>query len=142
MTDFVLRIGHLPDSNLHSRRVGHVSLQLVATPEYFERHGLPQTPEDFGEHTVIAASSGDLAHDWHCEIAGRTSTMHINPRLLVNTNQAAINACKQDLGICRVISYEVENELRAGQLQTLLTEYQLRPLPVHIVYREGPNASS
>lgn len=68
--------------------------------------------------------------------------MHINPRLLVNTNQAAINACKQDLGICRVISYEVENELRAGQLQTLLTEYQLRPLPVHIVYREGPNASS
>ncbi|MEX2130773.1 MAG: LysR family transcriptional regulator, partial [Pseudohongiellaceae bacterium] len=41
--DVGLRIGHLPDSSLHSRRVGHVSLQLVATPEYIERHGLPQT---------------------------------------------------------------------------------------------------
>jgi DNA-binding transcriptional LysR family regulator len=140
--DVGIRIGHLPDSSMHARYVGQVSLQLVASPEYIKQHGLPQSPQALNEHTLIATSAGDLAHDWHFEKSGQLSTVRIQPQLSVNTNQAAIDAAKQHTGISRVISYQVAEELKQGQLKTLLTEYQLTPLPVHIVHREGPNASA
>lgn len=140
--DVGVRIGHLPDSSMHARFVGNVSLILVASPGYIDQHGLPQSPKDLSEHTIIASSAGDLTHDWHFDQADKALSVRIQPRLIVNTNQAAINAAKQHLGITRVISYQVGEDLLESHLITLLSDYQLAPLPVHIVHREGSNASN
>jgi DNA-binding transcriptional LysR family regulator len=140
--DLGIRIGNLPDSSMHARLVGKVSLILVASPEYIQRHGLPKSPKDLQQHTVIASSAGDLTHDWHFEKSATTLTVRMHPRLTVNTNQAAINAARQHLGITRVISYQVSEDLAQRHLVTVLPDYQLAPLPVHIVHREGPNPSN
>jgi DNA-binding transcriptional LysR family regulator len=140
--DIGVRIGHLPDSSMYARFVGEVSLILVASPEYIQQHGQPKSPKDLNQHTVIASNAGDLTHDWHFDQAGTTLTARIQPRLIVNTNQAAINAAKQHLGITRVISYQVGEDIAKGHLTPLLTEYQLPPLPVQILHREGSNASN
>lgn len=140
--DVGIRIGHLPDSSLYARYVGQVSLILVASADYLKQHGMPSSPHALSQHAIVATSSGDLAHDWHFEKESVGSSVRIHPRLSVNTNQAAINAAKQGMGISRVLSYQVGDELKNGQLQTLLTDFQLPPLPVHIVHREGLNASA
>lgn len=140
--DLGIRIGHLADSSMHARYVGQVSLILVASADYLKQHGMPSSPQALSEHFIVATSSGDLAHDWHFEKEGMGSSVRIHPRLSVNTNQAAINAAKQGMGISRVLSYQVSDELKSGQLKFLLTDFQLPPLPVHIVHREGINASA
>jgi len=52
----------------------------------------------------------------------------------VNTTEAAIQAALADLGIIRVLSYQVEDELRSGRLQVVLAEFAPEPLPVNLVY--------
>ena len=140
--DVGIRIGHLPDSSMHARQVGHVSLILVASPHYLQQQGIPASPQELNQYSIITTSSGDLAHDWHFNEKGKTSSVRVQPRMSVNTNQAAINAAKQGLGISRVMSYQVAKELEQGHLNVLLADYQLAPLPVHVIHREGPNASA
>jgi LysR family transcriptional regulator, transcriptional activator for dmlA len=43
--DLVVRIGALPDSELLSRRLGHVTRLLVAAPAYLAARGAPLTPD-------------------------------------------------------------------------------------------------
>ena len=61
----------------------------------------------------------------------------LKPRLLVNTNDAAIKAATDGFGITRVLSYQIKDELSKGRLKILLENYEPAPRPVHIVHREG-----
>ena len=142
--DVGIRIGQLPDSTLHAKTVGEVRLILVASPEYLARHGIPQTPEELKQHTLIASSAGNMTHDWQFSQQKQKGkqTIRIQPRLTVTSNQAAIDAAKAGLGIARLISYQVADELKDARLKTILSDYQLPAMPVHIIHREGRMASS
>jgi len=146
--DLGIRIGQLPDSTMHAKTVGQVRLMLVASPEYLARAGIPQNPDDLAQHTLIASSAGSLAHDWQFSAANTNINrknkinLRIKPRLTVTCNQGAINAAKQGLGIARVISYQIADELEKGELKILLENHQLPAMPVHIIHREGRMASS
>jgi len=142
--DVGIRIGQLPDSTLHAKTVGEVRLVLVASPEYLARYGIPQTPEELKQHTLIASSAGNMTHDWQFSQRQQKGkqTIRIQPRLTVTSNQAAIDAATAGLGIARLISYQVADELKNGTLKTILSDYQLPAMPVHIIHREGRMASS
>lgn len=146
--DVGIRIGQLPDSTLHAKTVGEVRLVLVASPEYLARYGIPQTPEALKQHTLIASSAGNMTHDWQFSGLQQKDkqkgkhTIRIQPRLTVTSNQAAIDAAKAGLGIARLISYQVADELEDARLETILSDYQLPAMPVHIIHREGRMASS
>lgn len=140
--DVGVRIGQLPDSTMHAKNVGEVRLVLVASPEYLARDGIPKTPAELKQHTLIASSTGNMTNDWQFSQQNKKQIVRIQPRLTVTSNQAAINAATSGLGITRLISYQVADELKKGILTTVLSDFQLPALPVHIIHREGPMASS
>lgn len=146
--DIGIRIGDLPDSTMHGKTVGQVNLILVASPQYLAQYGIPQTPDDLHQHTLIASSAGNMSHDWYfnnqqSDVKKQNKqSIRIQPRLTVTSNQAAIDAAVSGLGIARLISYQVDDELEQGQLKVVLSEHQLPSLPVHILHREGRMASS
>lgn len=41
--DCAIRVGYLQDSNLIARRVGPIYGKFVASPDYIEAHGAPET---------------------------------------------------------------------------------------------------
>ena len=45
-------------------------------------------------------------------------------------------------GLTRCMSYQVHEQLMSGQLCTVLDDYQLPALPLHVVYREGRRAAA
>lgn len=45
-TDVAIRIGHLKDSTLHSRLIGHSRVRILASPAYLQAHGTPRKAED------------------------------------------------------------------------------------------------
>src|SRR5476649_794637 len=51
--DVVIRTGEQHDSRLVSRRLGSCAHVLVGAPSYFERHGLPQRPDDLRRHYCL-----------------------------------------------------------------------------------------
>ena len=140
--DAGIRIGKLPDSGQHAIPVARVRQMLVAGPGYLAAHGMPANPNALQAHTLIASRAGDIGHDWHFQGQDGPYSVRLTPRLSVTTMQGAINAACQNLGITRVISYQIADQLETGSLRTVLGEYEPAPLPIHIVYREGRLASA
>lgn len=140
--DVGIRVGELPDSSMRARKVGEVRLLLVATENYLALHGIPRTVQELKQHSLISARLGNMSNDWKFIVNGKKTLLHVQPRLTVSNNQAAISAAMQNFGITRVISYQVADELADGRLKTVLEHAELPSLPVHIVHREGRHSSS
>jgi DNA-binding transcriptional LysR family regulator len=135
--DVAVRIGNLPDSGLHSVKVGEVRRVVCASPAYLNQHGRPQHPDQLSEARVVEAASSSLVSDWR--FAGPEGPLSVRPepRLIVTANQAAINAACLGWGLTRVLSYQVAGKVAAGELEIVLEHFELPPLPIHVVYQGG-----
>jgi DNA-binding transcriptional LysR family regulator len=140
--DVAVRIGPLPDSSLKALRVGQVRRILCASPEYLGKHGVPRHPADLLRHTIIAASGISPRVEWKFGAVDDPTMVRMKPRLMVTSNDAAIDAAASGLGICRLLSYQIAAELAAGRLKIILAEYEEAPWPVHVLHRESKFGSS
>jgi DNA-binding transcriptional LysR family regulator len=140
--DVAVRIGHLPDSSMKATRVGQVRRVLCASPEYLAKNGVPQHPADLLRHTIIAATGISPRVEWKFGAESDPTMVRMKPRLTVTSNDGGIEAALSGLGICRLLSYQVSNELAEGKLKIILAEYEEGPWPVHVVHREGKFGSS
>lgn len=140
--DVALRIAHLPDSSLTAVRVGEVRRVVCAAPEYLARRGRPSSPADVPQHDLIAFAPVATPSDWTFATASGALTLKPSARLVANTADVAIAAAIAGRGLTRVLSYQVADELRSGALEIVLVEYELAPLPIHLVHAAGRRASA
>ncbi len=140
--DVALRIGHLPDSGLYALRVGSVRRVVCAAPEFLERHGRPQHPDDLREQPAALISNSPLLAKWQFRTDGGTTAFLPESRLVVTANQAAINAAISGWGYTCVLSYQVARQVARGELEIVLQDYELPALPVHVVYQGGAKVSA
>jgi DNA-binding transcriptional LysR family regulator len=140
--DVGIRIGSLPDSSLRAIRVGRVRRVVCASPAYLKKCGTPKIPADLAQHPVIAATSVSAGSEWTFAKGKEKIGVRLSPRILVNTNDGALEAAKSGFGLTRLISYQVANELAAGTLKTVLTDFEEASLPVHVIHREGRHGSA
>ncbi|WP_245504416.1 LysR family transcriptional regulator [Lichenihabitans psoromatis] len=138
--DVAVRIGDLVDSSMRAIRLGSVSRILVASPGYLERRGLPQAPNDLSAHDTIAFESLDATNEWRFGPTGKL--VRVEPRLTVNSADAAIAAAEAGLGISRTLSYQVMASVLAGRLVPLLVEFTVEKLPVSAIYPSRRIAST
>lgn len=139
--DVAVRIGELPDSSLQATRVGQVRRLLVATPAYLAAHGTPQHPGELPRHTLIQPTGVSPYPEWRFADGDRPLVQRIHPRLRTSTNDAARSAALADVGITRLLSYQVADELARGALVPLLKGFETPPLPVHVVHHQGRQAT-
>ncbi len=138
--DVGIRIGELPDSSMKAIRVGTVRRVVCAAPAYLDARGMPASPQDLNQHDIVAAATGSWsALEWKF---AQNITVRIKPRLTVTSNDSAIEAAVQGMGVTRLLSYQIAPYLASGQLQTLLTDFEPAPLPVHVIHREGRYTSA
>jgi DNA-binding transcriptional LysR family regulator len=140
--DVGIRIGSLPDSSLRAIRIGQVRRVVCASPAYLKKYGTPKIPADIAQHPVIAATSVSAGSEWTFAKGSEKIGVRLTPRILVNTNDGALEAARSGFGLTRLISYQVANELAAGTLKTVLTDFEEASLPVHVIHREGRHGSA
>ncbi len=141
--DVAIRIGELPDSSLIAARVGTVRRVMVASPDYIKIHGLPQHPHDLPQHRLIQALGMGTSPDWKFLENGKPLSVRVEPRIRMNTNDAAIELAVRGWGLLRLLlSYQIAPYLADGRLHTVLSEYELPPLPIHVVHQEGRMVSA
>lgn len=139
--DVSIRIGHLPDSGFSAIRVGSVKRVICGSPDYFDQNGAPLTPLDLSRHRIVASTSACSSLEWRFGPEQKT-TVHVSPRLFTSTDEAAISTAVKGWGLTRVLSYQIAPQLEYGQLQTVLSEYEEEPLPIHVVHPDGRHASA
>ncbi len=137
--DVAVRIGDLADSSLRAIRFGLVSRVLVASPDYLRRRGVPKTPAELAPHDIIAFEGLDPTNEWR--FGPSAKLIRVEPRLTVNSADAAIAAAEAGLGISRTLSYQVRRSLLAGRLVPLLSPFTPETLPVTAVYPAHRTAS-
>jgi len=140
--DVGIRIGELADSSFKALRVGQVGRVVCAAPAYLAAHGTPASPAELASHTIVAASAIGPTAEWRFQRGDAASAVRVTPRLTVTTNDAAIEATVRGLGISRLMSYQVAPQLASGELVLLLRDFEPPRMPVHILHREGRNASA
>ena len=138
--DAALRIAHLPDSSQIAIKVGAVRWVVCAAPDYLARSKPITQPTDIAGHNAIALGQllpGDVWMFHGKDAAAKPRPVRITSRLSVNTIEAALGSVIEGHGIARVLSYQVQQELRDGRLVRVLQDFEPPPLPVHIVVPEG-----
>ncbi|HSH97383.1 MAG: LysR family transcriptional regulator [Methylophilaceae bacterium] len=140
--DVGLRIGHLPDSSLKAIKVGHISRVVCATPAYLNRYGTPLHPQDLRNHFLISATGVTQAMEWDFINSREPVSVKIQPKLLTNTIDSAIQALLGSHGIARLLSYQVADLLAEGLLVRILDDYEESELPIHVIHREGRYGSA
>lgn len=134
--DVAIRIGELPDSSYKALRVGQVRRVLCASPSYLAQYGIP-SPDDLIKHQLIVAGAVSSTVDWRFENKGSPVTIRVKPRLRVTSNDSAIEAAVLGLGITRLLSYQITTQLASGDLKIIMSEFEPKPMPIHIIHREG-----
>jgi DNA-binding transcriptional LysR family regulator len=132
--DLALRIAELSDSALRAVRIGEVRRVLVASPTYLSTRGMPKTVAALREHDLIAFESFTQNGEWRFAGPGR-SGIRLQPRLLTDSVDVAIDAALEGRGITRVLSYQVMDHLDAGRLLPILEAFVPSPVPVSLLYQ-------
>lgn len=139
--DVAVRIGELPDSSLHAVRVGRVRRVLVASPAYLAARGVPKHPRDLVDHDLVSAAGVAPHPEWQFEAEGQAFAQRVSPRMRSTSNEAAITAAVEGLGIARLLSYQVETAVRSGTLVPVLQPFETGNLPIQVVYHYGRRAT-
>ncbi|MBK7397947.1 MAG: LysR family transcriptional regulator [Myxococcales bacterium] len=135
--DVAIRIADLPDSALVAVKVGELHRVTCASPDYLSRRGRPKAPTDLAGHACIGFSALTATDTWTFGAGkggGRKVRVAVRPVLTVNTAEAAVGAAVDGVGVTCALSYQVEDELRAGRLVRLLADHEPAPVPVHVVH--------
>ncbi len=140
--DIAIRIGDLPDSSMVGVRVGQVRRSVVAAPGYLAREGTPAHPRELTQRSTIMTTSASSSAEWRFLDKGHALAVKMEPSLVVNLNEAAITAAVRGWGLTQILSYQAAAEVADGRLQVVLSDFELPPLPVHVVYPEARKASA
>jgi DNA-binding transcriptional LysR family regulator len=132
--DIAVRIGHLPDSSLVARAVGDMRRMVVASPDYLAAHGEPHHPSEIAAHRTVHFGALSAAPDWRFVEDGREVRVACAPRFTTNSADAAIYHAEQGGGLTRVLAYQAAEGLASGRLKAVLVDYEIAPLPIHLVY--------
>jgi DNA-binding transcriptional LysR family regulator len=137
--DIALRIAHLPDSTLVATAVGEVRLVVAAAPRYLSLHPRIESPGDLAKHQIIAMTHFGL-DSWSFPPSPGTSisrSVRFTPRLVVNSVRGAVASAVDGRGVTRVLSYQVAEQVREGELEIVLADDEHPPVPVHLVLPHG-----
>jgi DNA-binding transcriptional LysR family regulator len=157
--DCAVRVGDMPDSSLVSVRLADNRRLCVATPEYLQRHGTPQHPNDLVKFDCLSLSSdASQTRGWAFRVPrnaqGRnqervladagalrngdhdSEVIHLKPGgpLDCSDGQVLHSWSLAGYGIAWRSTWEVESDIAAGRLVAVLEDFAAPPNGIYAVF--------
>ena len=133
--DCAVRVGDLPDSSLISVRLADTRRLCVATPAYLQRAGTPLHPAELAQHECLTLSSdASQTRGWAFNVDGDVLHMRPSGRLDCTDGQVLHAWCSAGLGLAWRSAWEVEQEIAAGELVSVLDEFAAPPNGIYAVF--------
>jgi DNA-binding transcriptional LysR family regulator len=132
--DLAVRIAHLPDSSLVSRKLASTGLVLCASPKYLRRRGKPKHPSELAEHDVLGYSLLAMGEQWQFTGPEGRVTVKVQPRLWTNNGDTCVAAALRGTGIQLQPTFLIAGELASGRLVEVLPKYRSIELGIYAMY--------
>lgn len=133
--DISIRIGGAIDPNFVAVKLASNRRVVCATPDYFERNGIPRTLGDLDQHNCLAFNlQGGQQRGWYFQQGGKPVTVRVNGNLDCNDGELLHRWASEGLGLAWRSTWEIQNQLASGELITVLDEYALPHYDIMAVY--------
>jgi DNA-binding transcriptional LysR family regulator len=136
--DVALRIGPpLADSSAVARKIGVVNRVLAASPAYLAKAGTPRTPSDLSNHSLIVGPAGRGTEGWVFRRCGKTTSVRVEGRFILNGAEGAIAATVAGLGIVSSGFFGMLKELQSGELVQVLPDWEMMSAEFNVILPAG-----
>ncbi|PCI84442.1 MAG: LysR family transcriptional regulator [Hyphomicrobiales bacterium] len=135
--DLAIRIGTLEDSALIARKLAPAQILTCASPEYLASSPPIMHPDDLKNHRCIADTNLRNGKSWPFLINGMKQLYNIESTLSVNSATATRALALAGSGIAICPSYVVGEDIAAGQLKIVLSEFNAFDMNVYAVYNNA-----
>lgn len=137
--DFALRIGVLTgDETLVAQRLGEYKMTICASPDYLARHGTPVKPEELAHHRCLSNMQWNKRNAWQL-----SETVFWPPDGTFSSNDglALRHAALAGVGLLLQPRILVAEDIAAGRLVPVLSNWQHSSRPVHLLWRQDLHPS-
>ena len=128
----------IEDQSLVARKIAHNRRVLCAAPDYLNREGTPETPADLVRHNCLRLSTVSQFNDWHFpELDAQGLVLSSN--FDANSADALYSATLAGIGIARLSTFLIGDDLREGRLVRVLPDYEDNGSDIYAVYSARRN---
>ncbi|MNV43481.1 HTH-type transcriptional regulator DmlR [compost metagenome] len=124
----------LEDSSLVARKLMTLDHVLCGAPAYFQRHGVPDTPQALRGMECVQFTLSGHAAEWTFQRAGQTQRVPVRGRYKVSSSLAVRDALRAGFGVSLVPRVYVQGDLDSGVLQAALQDWSPDQTFVYAVY--------
>lgn len=137
--DVAFRLGDPVDQSLVALHLGDCKLIVCGSPRYFKKYGVPAKPAELAKHECIVETNDETNAVW---MFSNNRAIKVNGRLRTNNGQVARAAAVADQGLAFLPSFLVHDDLKAGRLRAILTDYLDALYPMYAVFPQNRRSSA
>lgn len=126
----------LDDDNVIIRKIAPNRRIICAAPSYVARHGAPEMPSDLAAHNCLRLSTVARWNEWNFVGKDGVETVEVSGNFDANSADAVYHACLAGVGIARLSTYLVGDDVAAGRLVQLLPDHVKQGSDLVAVYSE------
>lgn len=132
--DLSIRSGWMRDSSLVARKLADLHEVLVASPDYLQRYGTPDSPESLRQHRIVGFKRfSEPTTLVFKNDAGQSVRVAMAPGAMTDNVYMLHELTVQGLGIARMPSYLTQDAVSSGALVVLLTDWHLPGAGIYAV---------
>jgi DNA-binding transcriptional LysR family regulator len=121
--DVAVRLGRVIDPSLVAVKLAPVRRVVCATPEYFKRRGIPDSPDELANHNCLYYTHVAGPGEWRLKGVDGEITIPVRGDLRINDDEALSQAVLGGLGVALLPTFLIGKELQSGRLQAVLSDY-------------------
>lgn len=140
--DVAVRVGRLPDSSLIARKLGEADSVICASPAYWDRHGRPTDPRELADHNCFGYSYLATGNEWRFKARDGEFGVRVSGSLNANNGYVLQQAAMAGLGVVASPLFLACEDLRAGRLEAVLSEFHLHTRGIYAVYPHSRHLSA
>lgn len=129
----------ITDPSVVARRLATNRRVICAAPSYLKAHGMPDRPEDLLQHNCLRLSTVSSWNDWDFPGPNGPGVLHVTGNFEANSADSVYHAVLAGLGVARLSTYLVSDDIRAGRLVRILPEYVQENSDMLAVYASRRN---
>ena len=137
--DLAIRLGQLDDSSLIAKRISSRQHFVCASPSYIERHGAPASILELKHHNCLLGSADfwtfSEKNSDNQQISNKN--VRVNGRLRCNSGLGLVDAALNGIGIVQLPDYYLQQYVKEGRLNVLLSEFQREEEGIWALYPQS-----
>ncbi|MGB3339476.1 MAG: LysR family transcriptional regulator [Devosia sp.] len=139
--DVAVWLGHLEDSRTVARRLTPSRRMVCASPQYLDRHGVPEAPQDLASHNCLLYQGSIYEDFWRFTRGGEQLDVTVSGNLRTNSSLVLLSSVMGGMGLAVLQEYTVRAALADGSLKCVLEDYEVSPTEMDTaVYAVYPHA--